>query len=212
MEIQLKPCHKTLLLFLLLLTVVTAKAQRADSVTYSPNKTYYWAGFHFGGGTYTANAGADAGVLIHNNLVIAAKVEENSSLAISHNPEHMQADEYAMLAGWKLTHRRYSNLILLSGISAIRLEDRGDAYFYQNGLSAGIMYGDHKIYTGVGVPVIMKFTVSPASPIAFDFAASANVNGKRTFVALTFGVSLGKLRNGVRATSPSGVEPEPARR
>lgn len=209
---QLKTCHKTLLLFFLLLTVVSAKAQRADSATYLPNKTYYWAGFHLGGGTYMANIGADAGILLHNNLVIATKIEANGSLDIFHTPEHVEADEYAMLAGWKLTHRRYSNLILLSGISAVRIEDRGDPIGYQNGLFAGTIYGDHKIYTGVGIPVIMKFTVSPASPVALDFAAAANINGKRTFFALTFGVSLGKLRSGVRATPPSGAGPEPPRR
>lgn len=204
MATQLKPYHKTLFILLLCCCAVGAKAQRADSATYFPNKTYYWAGFHLGGGTYAANIGTDAGVLLHNNVVIATKIEVNGNLGIWHTPEHLQANEYALLAGWKLTHRRYSNFILLTGLSAVRIEDRGDAIGYHNGLFAGPFYDDHKIYTGIGVPLVFKFTVVPASPVALDFSASANVNARRTFVALTFGVSLGKLRSGGRATPLNG--------
>jgi hypothetical protein len=186
---QPKTYHKPLLILLLVFGCSRiARAQRTDSATYDAHKIYYWGGFHFGAGSYFINCGLD---------VVAVKTDINGNVSILAPPTPtLEADESDLMFGIKLTHHRFSNWILLSGISYIWMKDRGDVIGNNPGLFGGNVYGDAKTYHGAGVPVMLKYTVTPAPMFAMDFSAGMNINSYRNFFAITFGLAFGRVRGG----------------
>jgi hypothetical protein len=187
-----KTYYKLFPALFLLLCVCQAKAQTSDSTTYNPHQTYYWTGVHIGGGTYTINSGFDATVLLHNKFVIG--IEASNNLNAFNHAHNRNGANYSLLLGLKLTHMPHNNLMLLSGVSYIEIvKTTGIPELYP----ALISYG--KTYSAVGVPIALKYLVTPVNFMAFDFSASANINSARTYVAFTFGVVFGKVRNSAAA-------------
>lgn len=196
---QLKPkCfHKFLIVLLFSCCALIVRAQHADSLTFNPNKIYYWGGFHFGPGSYLLNAGLDGGMLLKNKFVVAVKTGFNINILFD-NVRHIEADENALMVGLKLSHKPYSNWILLSGISTVWIKDRGEIIGQTTGtlFGSGNVYGDNKTYAGLGVPIALKYIVTPTGFFAMDFSAAANINSYRNYFSLTFGLAFGRVRSG----------------
>lgn len=210
MPLKPNPFQITFIALIFCCCTLSTRAQHADSVTYKPNKIYFWAGLHFGGGSFIINGGADAGLLFNNRFVIAARADGNSNIHIFAPPSQTkEADEYAFMLGLKLTHRRYSNLYLLSGISAITQKDRGDYLYTQHGFFSWDEYGDDKVYHSVGVPIQITYMLPPTSFFAMDFSGAVNVNPHRTFFSLTFGIKFGHVRSGAPKAPPGGTNERP---
>jgi hypothetical protein len=195
---NLKTYHKLFLLFSFALLTTYCKAQTKDSVTYNPDKVYYWVGGGAGPGTFTFTEELYATVLINNRLVVSGRYLYGSNLDVftSHPHKGIEAEEETLLAGVKLSQTSRSSLMILSGISHVRVVDRGavigtnpKASFDQN------IYAADEVYNGLGIPVCIKVLVAPVNFMAFDFSASANFNKQHNIFAVTLGVALGKIRS-----------------
>src|SRR5476649_1587060 len=106
--------HTLILSLLFLLFASPGKAQHVTAADgYDANKLYYWSGLHVGGGTYLFNSGFDASLLLRNKFVFSLKAGGgfNDSGLFDNSHENIEADEYALLFGIKLTDRPYGNWI-----------------------------------------------------------------------------------------------------
>src|SRR5476651_1301756 len=192
---QITPYHKALLFFFPLFCTYAAKSQRADSVTYYRDSAYYWGGAHLGGGSYLVNLGLDAGILFDNKFIMALKVDWNLNIPEDERAiENYYGSEESFLFGLKLSHHRFSNWSALSGLSFIQIDGRGDVI---GSNQYGEYYGPDIHYNGIGLPLVLKYTLSPERHFAMDFSAAANINAQHSYFAITFGLAFGNVRSGV---------------
>lgn len=195
-----KKLHLVFSFCLVLFAGVNCSAQKADSLTYLKGQQYFWVEGNLGGGTYLVTAGAEAGVLLNNQFILDAKVSGNVNV-FSGN-DNREADEYALMLGVKLTRKRYCNFFLLAGVSKVDLKTRGGALYISSSYYGYDVRADDRTASQFGVPINLKMMLSPVNFMAFDFGASANINAKRSFFALTFGIAFGKIRSGQAAVPP----------
>ena len=101
--------------------------------------------------------------------------------------------ETALLFGRKLTHQRFSNLFVFTGISAVSLDLRGN--YTGRDTYGDDLYGPDIRFSGVGLPLILRYLLAPDDFFAMDFSAAVNVNAQQTFFSITFGMSFGQVRS-----------------